>query len=54
MQKYEFSQEIKFFDYKMEVDKINGKVVLNKTEIKLEDIGAIIAMLRAAKKQFKK
>jgi hypothetical protein len=53
-QKFDISNELTFNDYKIVVDKVGGTVSLNKTTVNSSDIGAVIAMLQAAKKSFPK
>ena len=51
---YSIKNDISFNNYKLTVDKEANNVELNTTTIHADDIGAIIEMLRGAKKSFKK
>lgn len=53
-QNYPLKSDISFNNYKLTVNKEADNVVLNTTTINSADIGAIIEMLRSAKKTFKK
>ena len=53
-QKVNIGNVLTFNDLSVTVNKIEGTVELNKNVVNSSDIGAVIAMLQAAKKSFPK
>lgn len=53
-QKVNIGNVLTFNDLSVTVNKIDGTVELNKNVVNSSDIGAVIAMLQAAKKSFPK
>lgn len=53
-QKIDIGNVLTFNDLSVTVNKAEGTVEINKTVVNSSDIGAVIAMLQAAKKSFPK